>query len=309
MKRFLLMVLFAAALLGPLASPALARIALQAKHADVHAAAATAAPGDGAPGAQDDQRPLAPAALPSAALASDDALPLPDVWPAALLEQLESPDYADLWTVDLKEGQQILANMTQANGNDVFGVCLWAPGTTDFSDPLGASLKSDISILFMRSLSYRYIVPTGAAGTYYIEAWWDQFYVLQDPSYQMWVSVQSPSKTAVRITPPAVPYVVHTSTDYESWGTLRPLHYAGNTSVKVVWQSYYRGRWVAEPSDHPENEDYFNGTSRFTRFQVSYSFMPLWGHGGQRWRVKAIHLADSLHPRKVSAWRYFNVAP
>jgi len=236
----------------------------------------------------------------------DDALPLPVAWPAAFQDKVEAPDYADLWTVNLAEGQQIIANMTSANSNDVFGVCLWAPGTTDFSDPLGSSLKSDISILFVRPLSYKYVVPTGAAGTYYIEVWWDQFYVLQDDSYQMWVSVQSPSTTALRITAPRVKARLHAWRSYTSWGTLRPLHYAGDMSVRVVWQKYYKGRWRLDSRDRPENQDYFDGTSRFTRFKVSYSFMAV-GSGTMRWRVRAIHLADDLHPRKASAWRYFKV--
>jgi hypothetical protein len=250
--------------------------------------------------------PAGTAAATPPPLGPGDALPLPLAWPAAFTDTVEAPGYVDLWTLDLAEGQQVIANMTLVNDDDVLGVCLWAPGTTDFSDPLDASLRYDVT-WFDTTGTYNYSVPSGAAGTYYIEVWWNDLYTLWDGSYRMWVSVQSPSKTAVRITPPAVKAHLHAFRDYQSRGTLRPLHYSGDDGVQVVWQKYYRSRWRLDSTERPDNEDYFNGTSRFTRFQVSYSFLAI-GSGTMRWRVRAIHFADSLHPRKASAWRYFTVS-
>jgi hypothetical protein len=240
-----------------------------------------------------------------ASVTADAALPLPSAWPAAFADKVEVPAYVDLWSVSLAEGQQIIANMTLVNSDDVLGVCLWAPGTTDFSDPLGASLKSDAT-WFGNYASYKYIVPPGAAGTYYIEVWWNDLYTLFDGSYLMWVSVQSPSTTAVSITAPAVKARLRAFRDYTFRGALRPLHYSGDESVQVVWEKYQRGRWRRDSTERPDNEDYFNGTSRLTRFKVSFSFLAV-GSGTMRWRVRAIHLADTLHPRKASAWRYFTV--
>ena len=148
-------------------------------------------------------------------------------------------------------------------------------------------------------------MPAGGAGTYYIEAWWDQLGSLETGSYGMWVSIQSPS-TAVRITAPAVKARLRTNRSYTSWGTLQPLHYAGDSTVKIVWQKYYRGRWRTDSTSRPQNEDYYNGATRYTRFEVSYSFWGL-GSGTMRWRVQAVHPADRLHPSRSSAWRYFTV--
>lgn len=245
------------------------------------------------------------AAAPGRATA-DSALPLPIAWPAAFSDTVVGPDYVDLWTVSLGAGQQVIADMTPVEGDDEIGVSLWAPGTTDFSDPYDSTLVHDMRY-FTGSASYKYIVPAGATGTYYIGVWSDEYSAGADGPYRMWVSVQSPSKTAVRISPPAVRARLRTNRDYVSWGTLRPLHYAGDETVKVEWQKFYQGRWRRAGTDRPENRDSYDGTTRYTRFRLAYSFWGI-GSGTLRWRVRAIHLADGLHPRKASAWRYFKVS-
>jgi hypothetical protein len=149
--------------------------------------------------------------------------------------------------------------------------------------------------------SFKYIVPTGAGGTYYINVWSDGTDV-SNGAYTLAANVQSPSTTAVRITPPAVPLRAVSGRRYTSYGTLRPLHYAGDQTVKVEWQKYSGGRWRAAGTMRPVNRNY----SSYTRYKVSYSFYGS-GSGSMRWRVRAIHLADQLHPRKASAWRYFSV--
>ncbi len=39
-----------------------------------------------------------------------------------------------------------------------------------------------------------------------------------------------------------------------------------------------------------------------TAFRVGFSFYG-WGSGKLHWRVRAVHHADELHPRKASSWR------
>ena len=63
------------------------------------------------------------------------------------------------------------------------------------------------------------------------------------------------------------------------------------------------GSLAERRTNRPENVDYYNGTTRSTRYKVAYSYWGI-GSGTMRWRVRAIHLADKLHPRKVSAWHY-----
>jgi hypothetical protein len=69
----------------------------------------------------------------------------------------------------------------------------------------------------------------------------------------------------VAITHPAVPGTVRTGRTSTSQGDLHPLHSAEDTSVSVEFQKYSKGRW----------------------------------------RVRAVHLADQMHPRQASAWRTF----
>jgi hypothetical protein len=207
---------------------------------------------------------------------------------------LLGPDYEDLWSVFLGDGQQLIVTMYSAEGED-FDLCLWAPGTTDISYKSGAVVRS---MHYSGTESIKYVVPPGAGGTYYINV-----FSIFDPeasgSYHFTVDVQSPG-SSVSITAPAVPGTVRTYHDYTARGTLRPLHFVEDTSVRVEFQKYSGGRWRAAGSVSATNEDY----QGYTRYTVEYSFSG-WGSGKIHWRVRAVHLADEMHPRKASAWRTF----
>ena len=220
-----------------------------------------------------------------------DIQPIPSV---DFIDTLDAPDYEDLWTVSVKAGQQLIVTMNPPSGGD-FDLALWAPGTTDFSSK-SAALRLSAHYSGLEDL--KYIVPSGAGGRYIIDVWADG----DGGQYRLRVNKQSPSRTAVRITPPAVPYRCVTGRSYTAYGTLKPLHFRGDQTVKVVWQKYSGGRWRADSSERVRNLNYRS----YTRFKVSFSF---WGYGSgtMRWRVRAIHLADKLHPQKASAWRYFTV--
>lgn len=227
-------------------------------------------------------------------IAAGDALPLPSM---DFTDTLAAPEYEDLWTVDLAAGQQLIVAMYPPSTDD-FDLCLWAPGTTDFSFH---SSSVAISWNYSGTESIKYIVPEDASGTYYVDVWTLQASVT-DGDYRLTVNKQSPSKTAVRITPPAVPRRAVSGRKYAAYGTLKPLHYAGDQTVKVEWQKYSGGRWRAAGAMRPVNKNYRS----YTRYKVAYSFYG-YGSGTMRWRVRAIHLADQLHPRKASTWRYFTV--
>ncbi len=223
-----------------------------------------------------------------------DASDIPPIPSVDFTNVLEAPDYEDFWTVSAKAGQQLIVTMNPPSGGD-FDLALWAPGTTDFSYHSDA-LRYSAHYSGLEDL--KYIVPAGAGGLYIVDVWSDG----SGGTYRLRVNKQSPSKTAVRITPPAVPYRCVTGRNYTAYGTLKPLHFRGDQTVKVVWQKYSGGRWRADSSERPRNLNY----RTYTRFKVGFSF---WGYGSgtMRWRVRAIHLADKLHPQKASAWRYFTV--
>ena len=223
----------------------------------------------------------------------DAALPLP---PSPVHDTLEAANYVDLWSLSLKAGQQIIVTMHPPDG-EYFETCLWPPGTQDVSDTSAAVAQSRTYDDIKR---FKYIVPAGAGGTYYIEDW-SRYSSVSNGAYWFAVNVQSPT-TRVTVTAPAVGKYLKAWRTYTYYGTLKPLHFAGDKSVKVVWQKYSGGRWRTDSTMRPENLDY-NG---YTRFKVSFS-INAYGHGTMRWRVQAIHLRDALHPQKASAWRYFSV--
>ena len=113
-------------------------------------------------------------------------------------DALEAPGYEDCWTVDAAPGQQLIITMAPPSGGD-FDLCLWAPGTTDFTYHYSESLV--ISAHYSGAEDFKYIVPAGAGGAYIVDVWSDTL----GGTYRLRVNKQSPSKTAVRITPPAVP--------------------------------------------------------------------------------------------------------
>ncbi len=221
------------------------------------------------------------------------------LWPPSkdFTDELTAPGYSDLWKVDLAAGQQLITTLIPPGSED-FDLCLWAPGTTDFSDPYQSAIHS---MHYSGAESFKYFVPSGAGGTYYLGVWAGSSSV-SDGSYRLWFNVQSPSATAVRITPPQVPLRSVTNKTYRSYGTLKPLHYVKDTSVRCVFEKYSGGRWRSAGTRSAANTNY-NG---YTRYKITYSF---WGYGSgsMKWRVRAVHIADKLHPRKVSAWRYFTV--
>ena len=88
--------------------------------------------------------------------------------------------------------------------------------------------------------------------------------------------------------------------DYTAWGTLSPRHLPGVESVTVEWQKYGSGRWRSESSERAVNVDRGGATG----FRVDFNFYG-WGSGKMHWRVRAVHRADEMHPRKASAWRSF----
>lgn len=221
-----------------------------------------------------------------------DARPLPS---SPVSGSLKAPFFVDLWSLHLDAGQQIIVTMTAAA--DSLETCLWPPGTVEVGDTSGSVARSGTYDEVKR---FKYVVPSGRGGTYYIEQWSSGSGV-SDASYSFSVDVQSPSRN-VAVTAPAVPRSLRAWRDYSAYGTLKPLHFAGDESVKVVWQKYSGGRWRTDATMRPENTDY----KGYTRFKVEFSFSAV-GSGTMRWRVQAIHLKDALHPQKASAWRYFTV--
>ena len=207
---------------------------------------------------------------------------------------LLGPDYDDLWSVYVDGGQQLIVTMYSAEGED-FDLCLWASGTTDISFKSSALERS---WHYSGAESIKYVVPEGEGGTYYIDV-----FCMTEPdasgSYHFTADVQSPA-SHVTIAAPAVPGTIRINHTYTSYGTLRPLHFVEDTSVRVEFQKYSKGRWRAGGSLSASNEDY----QGYTRFKVDYSFYG-WGSGKIHWRVRAVHLADEMHPRQASAWRTF----
>ena len=205
---------------------------------------------------------------------------------------LQAPDYEDVWSVFLGDGQQLIVTMYSAEGED-FDLCLWAPGTTDISSKSDAVVKE---MHYSGTESIKYVVPPGAGGTYYINPFCI-FAPEATGSYHFTVDVQSPA-SHVTISAPAVPGTVRTNHTYTSYGTLRPLHFAEDTSVRVAFQKFSKGRWRAAGTVSASCEDY----EGYTRYKVDYSFYG-WGSGKIHWRVRAVHLADEMHPRQASSWR------
>ncbi len=221
-----------------------------------------------------------------------DASPLPS---SPVSGSLKAPFFVDLWSLHLDAGQQLIVTMTARD--DALETCLWPPGTVDVGDPSAAVARSDSYEDVKR---FKYVVPSGRGGTYYIEQWSTDTSV-SDGSYSFTANVQSRTRN-VTVTAPSVPRTVQAWRDYTAYGTLQPLHFAGDKSVKVVWQKFSGGRWRTDGTMRPENIDYKGAT----RFKVQFSFSAI-GSGSMRWRVQAIHLKDELHPQKASPWRYFTV--
>ena len=207
---------------------------------------------------------------------------------------LEAPEYEDVWAFTLGGSQQAIIEMEPPDGED-FRLALFPPGTTS-TDDVSAAVATSMDAFDPQAL--KYVAPDGAGGTYYI-AVWSAYSVVDDGSYSLEVDIQSPTRD-VRVTAPRVPATVRVNVDYSSFGTLSPRHMPGDESVTVEWQKYTGGRWRVERTERVENEDYAGAT----RFVVDYGFMG-WGSGKMKWRVRAIHRADELHPRTASAWRYF----
>ena len=117
-----------------------------------------------------------------------------------------------------------------------FETCLWPPGTQEVADTSAAVAKSRTYDKIKR---FKYIVPAGKGGTYYIEHG-TRTPASRTASYSFKVNVQSPT-TRVTPTAPAVPRRLRTGRTYTCYGTLTPLHFFGEKSVKVVWQKYSGG--------------------------------------------------------------------
>ena len=220
-----------------------------------------------------------------------DARPLPGFFYQGVLT---GPGYEDLWMLDIAGGQQVIIEMIPPDGED-FRLALWPPGTADLSD-LDGAVATSMDAFDPQAL--KYVAPRSGGGTYYIDVW-SWYSSVDDPSYTLKVDLQSPTNN-VRVTAPAVPVNLRVNKSYTSWGTLSPRHFPGDESVTVEWQKYSKGRWRVEATERVENVD----RDGITRFKVEYSFYG-WGSGKMHWRVRAIHRADELHPRKVSTWRYF----
>lgn len=205
-------------------------------------------------------------------------------------------EYEELWAITLRDGQQVIVKMFPSSGEDL-DLALWGPGTTEVTTHGGALERSwrygDVPE------AIRYVVPAGAGGTYFIDVWSSD--APAGGYYWFTVDVQSPGGRAA-VTPPAVKKNLRTGRWYTAYGTLRPLHFAGDRTVKLVWQKYSGKRWRAAGSDRPENIDYRG----YSRFRVKFKFYG-WGKGTTKWRVRTIHLRDQMHPRRASAWRYFSV--
>ena len=234
-------------------------------------------------------------APPSVMGAPHGAMPVPvPVTGGTQYGTLQAPDYEDLWSVFVGDGQQLIVTMYSAEGED-FDLCLWAPGTTDITRKSSAV---ESSMHYSGTESFVHVVPQGAGGTYFINV-----FCMSTPeatgSYHFTVDVQSPA-SHVDITAPNVPGTARVNHSYTSHGILRPLHYAEDTWVRVEFQKYSKGRWRAAGTVSGSCEDY-QGYSRYT---VDYSFYG-WGSGKIHWRVRAVHLADEMHPRQASAWRTF----
>jgi photosystem II stability/assembly factor-like uncharacterized protein len=220
-----------------------------------------------------------------------DARPLPS---SPVSGDLAAPFFVDLWSLHLDAGQQLIVTMTA--GDDAVETCLWPPGTVEVGETSKAVARSSS---YDDVKHFKYVVPSGRGGTYYIEQWSDTG--ISDGTYSFTANVQSPTRN-VTVTAPSVPRTVQAWRDYTAYGTLKPLHFAGEESVRVVWQKFSGGRWRTDATMRPENIDYRGAT----RFKVEFSFTAV-GSGSMRWRVQAIHLRDDLHPQKASTWRYFTV--
>lgn len=222
-----------------------------------------------------------------------EALSLP---PSTVNDVLEAPFYVDLWSKYLEARQQIIVTMTPSAGES-FETCLWPPGTVEVADTSTAVTESRT---FDKIKRFKYIVPAGKSGTYYIQVR-DTDSSVANGSYSLTANVQSTTK---RVTPtaPYVPKRIRAGRSYTCYGTLSPLHYFGEKSVKVVWQKHSGGHWRTSLTMRPTNLDY----RTYTRYKVSFRIVG-WGNGTMRWRVQAIHLKDALHPQKASPWRYFTV--
>lgn len=221
-----------------------------------------------------------------------DALPLP---PSPVSDVLEPPFFLDLWSLRLSARQQVIATVTSAA--DSLEACLWPPGTEGVGETSTAVARSQDSGTVKR---FKYGVPAGAGGTYYIQVRSTDAGIA-NAAYRLSVDVQSPT-TRVTVAPPAVAGTVRAWRDSIAYGTLKPLHFFGEKSVKVVWQKYSGGRWRTDAIMRPTNTDY----GGYTRYQVSFR-IAAYGRGAMRWRVQAVHLKDALHPQTASAWRYFSV--
>jgi photosystem II stability/assembly factor-like uncharacterized protein len=222
-----------------------------------------------------------------------DARPLPQ---SPVSGVLAPPFFVDLWSLALGARQQIIVTMT--SGADSLETCLWPPGTQEVADTSAAVARSRTYDTVKR---FKYVVPAGAGGTYFIEDWSTESNVASG-DYTFTVDVQSPT-TRVSVTPPAVSSNLKSWRDYTFYGTLKPLHFYDEQSVRVVWQKFSGGRWRTDSIMRPTNVDY----AGYTRYKVAFKVMA-YGSGTMRWRVQAIHLKDALHPQKASAWRYFSVS-
>jgi hypothetical protein len=137
----------------------------------------------------------------------------------------------------------------------------------------------------------KYVAPSSGGGTYCVDVW--SFYrVMEVGSYSLKVDLQSPTND-VRVTAPNVPKTVWINEDYTSTGTLSPRHFPGDESILLDCQKYSDGRWRSQETQRVENEDY----GGITRYTAEYSFFG-WGSGEMKWRVRAVHCADELHPTR-----------
>ena len=171
-----------------------------------------------------------------------DALPLP---PSPVNDVLGSPFYVDLWNLTLNDRQQVIVTMTPAAGQS-FETCLWPPGTQEVADTSAAVAASRS---YDTTKRFKYVVPVAKGGTHYIEVW-NSGSSVSNGAYSLTVNVQSPT---TRVTPaaPAVGKRLRAGRTYTSYGTLRPLHFFGDKSIKVVWQKYSGGRWRTALTQRP----------------------------------------------------------
>jgi len=107
-------------------------------------------------------------------------------------------------------------------------------------------------------------------------------------------------KSHVYLPRPIVPSHMHKGRWYTNGGILKPQHTNGVFALTIQWQRYSRGAWRSEPKMGVRALNY--------KTYSIYGYRERYGRGApRRWRVRAIHYADSDHLSTYSSWRYYRV--